>query len=231
MYTLTLSQTIPGFYVSTVQVFWKQSGKRGNCSLQTISPFPTLFSLQVENILLFSSNLNLSSANSFTLEESKICCLGKGNYDWWISAKTIVAQTLLLGLPVSRALVSHWWTVHFNGGRETCKVVCDQSVSTPCATTGPGSGHSPTIRKICIICTCFPQLFTTQSWLLTTLREKTFENMVGKRESACNQHFFLYPQCFLPWQGQILSFGPTLICRLQMHSIWINVWMNEWMVF
>ena len=30
--TLTLSQTSPGFYVYAVQVFWKHSGKRRNCS-------------------------------------------------------------------------------------------------------------------------------------------------------------------------------------------------------
>ena len=32
----------------------------------------------LENFLPFSSSLKLSSANSFSLEESKICCLGKG---------------------------------------------------------------------------------------------------------------------------------------------------------
>ena len=32
----------------------------------------------LENFLPFSSNLALSSANSFSLEVSKICCLGKG---------------------------------------------------------------------------------------------------------------------------------------------------------
>ena len=32
----------------------------------------------LENFLSFSSNLKLSSANSFSLEESKICRLGKG---------------------------------------------------------------------------------------------------------------------------------------------------------
>ena len=40
-------------------------------------PFPTVFSTFLENFLVFSSNLKLSSANSFSLEESKICRLGK----------------------------------------------------------------------------------------------------------------------------------------------------------
>ena len=40
-------------------------------------PFPTMFSTVLENFLSFSSNLKLSSANSLSLEGSKICCLGK----------------------------------------------------------------------------------------------------------------------------------------------------------
>ena len=40
--------------------------------------FPTLFSTHLENFLPFSSNLKLSSAESFRLEESKICRLGEG---------------------------------------------------------------------------------------------------------------------------------------------------------
>ena len=40
-------------------------------------------------------------------------------------------------------------------------------------------------------------LFNTQSQLLTTLGKIAFENIVEKRENAGNQHFLLYPQCFL----------------------------------
>ena len=43
-----------------------------------ISLFPTMFSTCLESDLPFSSNLKLSSAKSFNLEESKICRLGKG---------------------------------------------------------------------------------------------------------------------------------------------------------
>ena len=38
----------------------------------------TVFSTHSENFLPFSSNLKLLSANSFSVEESKICRLGKG---------------------------------------------------------------------------------------------------------------------------------------------------------
>ena len=39
---------------------------------------PAVFSTHLESFLPFSSNLKLSSANSFSLEESKICHLEKG---------------------------------------------------------------------------------------------------------------------------------------------------------
>ena len=47
-------------------------------SLRAIFPFLTVFSTSLKNILSFLSNLKLSSANPFNLEESKICCLEKG---------------------------------------------------------------------------------------------------------------------------------------------------------
>ena len=43
-----------------------------------------------------------------------------------------------------------------------------------------------------------------------------FENIVGKGENAGNQHFLLFPQCFLPFLKQNLIFDSCLICRLQM---------------
>ena len=41
-------------------------------------PLFPVFSTLLEKFLPFSSNLKLSSANTFSLERSKICCLGKG---------------------------------------------------------------------------------------------------------------------------------------------------------
>ena len=54
-------------------------GKRSNCSEQVISPFPEVFSTPFEEFLPFSSNIKLSSANSYSLEETKICCLERVN--------------------------------------------------------------------------------------------------------------------------------------------------------
>ena len=38
---------------------------------------------------------------------------------------------------------------------------------------------------------------------LMTLGKKTFENIVGKGENAGNQHFLLFPHCFLFFPKQI----------------------------
>ena len=58
------------------------------------------------------------------------------------------------------------------------------------------------------------QLFTTQSQLLTILKEKVFENIVGKGENAGNQHFLLFPQCFLiiPNKSHFLSHLSSVVC-------------------
>ena len=71
---LILSRTSPGFYLLAVQVFGKHNGKRRKGE---ISPFPTVFFTGLENFLLSSSNLKLSSANFFSLAEYEICRLGK----------------------------------------------------------------------------------------------------------------------------------------------------------
>ena len=38
------------------------------------------------------------------------------------------------------------------------------------------------------------------------LEKKAFENIVGKEENAGNQHFLLFPQCFLPNERQLQCF-------------------------
>ena len=55
-----------------------------------------------------------------------------------------------------------------------------------------------------------------------TLKKRAFENIVGKRENADNQHFLLFPPCFLPYLREKPSFQQHLSCRLQMLSIWMS---------
>ena len=50
-------------------------------------------------------------------------------------------------------------------------------------------------------------------------QRKALENIVEKGENAGNQHFLLFPQCFLSFLKQVLIFHSTLFCRLQMLSI------------
>ena len=47
----------------------------------------------------------------------------------------------------------------------------------------------------------------------TTLKKKAFENIVGKGENAGDQHFLLFPQCFLPVPKQILSLIYFVVCK------------------
>ena len=58
-----------------VQNLWKHYRKRRSCSYRAICPFPTAFSTRLETILRFLLTIKLSS---FSVEESKICRLGKG---------------------------------------------------------------------------------------------------------------------------------------------------------
>ena len=50
------------------------------------------------------------------------------------------------------------------------------------------------------------KLFTTQSGLLMTLKKKPFKDIVRKGENAVEQHFLLFPQCFLPIPGRVSVF-------------------------
>ena len=71
---LTLSQTSPGFYVSAVQVFERTAGK-GEIAHNEQFSFSHIIFYPFGEV---TSTLKLSSANSLSLEECKICHLGKG---------------------------------------------------------------------------------------------------------------------------------------------------------
>ena len=59
-------------------------------------------------------------------------------------------------------------------------------------------------------------VYTTQSRLLLTLNKKSLEKIVGKGENAGDQHFLLFPQCFLPSFPNLISlFHSLLFCHLQ----------------
>ena len=60
---------------------------------------------------------------------------------------------------------------------------------------------------------------STQSRLLTIIRQKTFKTIIGKGENADNQHFLLVPQCFLPFEIDTSCFEQQLISHILMLSI------------
>ena len=57
---------------------FKNTVGKGEIGCDKHYPFPTMFSTRLDNLLPFLSNLKLWSANSFSLEESKISCLVMG---------------------------------------------------------------------------------------------------------------------------------------------------------
>ena len=71
---LTLSQTSPS---PQYKSFENTVGNGEIAHNEQFLLYP-VFSTHLETFLPFSSNSKLSSANSFSLEASKICCLGKG---------------------------------------------------------------------------------------------------------------------------------------------------------
>ena len=76
---LTLPQTSSGFYLYVVQFFLKNTVGKGEIARnEQFLPFPRVLFTRFENFLPFSSNLILSSAKSFILEESKIFSFRKG---------------------------------------------------------------------------------------------------------------------------------------------------------
>ena len=80
---LTLSQTSPVFLRVCRTNLENTVGKGDIVCDSAISPFPTVFSTHLVNLLPISLNLKLSFANSFTLVKSKICCLVNSPMEDW----------------------------------------------------------------------------------------------------------------------------------------------------
>ena len=77
-FSLTLSQTSPDFFTCLQHKSFENTVGKGEIARnEQFLLFPQCF-LPFKKILPFSLNLKLSFANSFSLEESKICRLGKG---------------------------------------------------------------------------------------------------------------------------------------------------------
>ena len=62
--------------------------------------------------------------------------------------------------------------------------------------------------------------FPKQALVFTCLRFKSFENTVGKGESAHNEQFLLFPQCFPPVWRSFCHFRQIWNCCLQTLSFW-----------
>ena len=59
--------------------------------------------------------------------------------------------------------------------------------------------------------------------ILTTLKKKPFENILGKGENAGNQHFPPFPQCFLPFHQKTSIFESHVFGLLKKLSVWTSL--------
>ena len=75
---LTLYSIYTHFNTSTTDSFWKQCGKRRNCSKRAISSYPTMFSTQSENCIPICQYFDIISLFAAELVEPKIGVWGKG---------------------------------------------------------------------------------------------------------------------------------------------------------
>ena len=66
--------------------------------------------------------------------------------------------------------------------------------------------------------------FPNKPWL----KNKSFENTVGKGEIACNKQFLLFSQCFLPIWRTFCHFLQIQNCRLQTLSVWKYLKFDIW---
>ena len=80
----------PWLYVSAVQVFLKKTAGKGEIAhneqfllFPKCFPFPKVFSTCLKNFLPFSSNLQLSSANSFIFERVYNVVWERAKYQKW----------------------------------------------------------------------------------------------------------------------------------------------------
>ena len=78
MYSLTLFQTSPGFTCLQYESFENTVGKGEIALYEHFLFFPQCFLHVWITFFHFFSNLKLFSGESFSLEKSKICRLGKG---------------------------------------------------------------------------------------------------------------------------------------------------------
>ena len=70
--------------------------------------------------------------------------------------------------------------------------------------------------------------FPKQALVFTCLQHKSFENIVGKGEIARNEHFLLFPQCFLPVWKTFFHFHKIQNCCLQTLSVWKSLKFVVW---
>ena len=98
------------------------------------------------------------------------------------------------------------------------------------------SGTKFTISFVCVFVHWLFVMFLSQNlnpypnkpWFLHVYSKRYFENTEGKGETARNEQFLLFPQCFLPIWTTICYFYQFRNCRPQTLSVWKSVKFVVW---
>ena len=175
-----------------------------------------MFSILWKTTLTFWVTCNLSSANAFNLGKPKMFSSGKGltrNLEPWVQA-ALDPLGILWECPWKRhfrAPTYHWWNAVL---KDTNNVSCCCDM-TEIFVESCEKHHSINQYNFPMI-SILPKLFSsfyTQSWLLTTLKQKHNKSIVVSKENAVNQHFLLFPQYRLPFHKHLLGFeSHSLFC-------------------
>ena len=173
--------------MSAVQVFWKYCWKRRNCLWRAISPFPTLFSIHLENFLPFLLNLKLSSANC-------------PKFVVWERVKLFWPNVKILELFISKTF-------------QITKYMVTQKLKFRVEST-VGKGENVGYLLFLLFPQCFQKTGFSVSLTLSQTNPvfyvsavQVFWKHVGKGEIARNERFLPFPLCFLPCLKNILPFS------------------------
>ena len=175
----------------------KHCGKRRNCSLPAISPFPTVF-----------------SKGLFPRGVKRCHCVGMG-YNIFYFSPLFLYLAQVAGTLAKILALSSWSEFHCRWARQNeywddgAAMFYSAGWTTAEQTVPRWTCSLIPVKKFLSMAHAIKS-FTTLSQLLMALERKPFENIVGKGENADNQHFLVFQQCYLPFPKQISIFWSHL---------------------
>ena len=159
-----------------------------------------MFTTRLKNFLPLSSNLKLSSANSFSLEESKICCLGKGQ-----------SHTAIDSFTKPYSLLMTWERFFF---LQHCRKIvrCWLSAFSSISTS--------------LLATNF-NLLSNKPWFLHVCKTRFLKTLSEKKKLLIVSNFSFSNSVLYPF-GELSAISSNSKCCLQTLSFWKGLKFVVW---